>query len=60
MVYLRTMKSKDGVARESYSLKINLDIVRWLKHEAIDRGMTVGQLVEEGIRLLQEKKAQKK
>jgi len=53
MVKSINMKSKDGIKRESYSLKIDLNLVKWLKHEAIERNMTVGQLVEEAIKLLQ-------
>ncbi len=56
MVKSINMKSKDGIKRESYSLKIDLTLVKWLKHEAIERNMTVGQLVEEAIKILQAQK----
>jgi len=54
------MKSKDGIKRETYLVKIDLNLVKWLKHEAIERNMTVGQLVEEAIKLLQTQKRGKK
>ncbi len=60
MIQSLSMKSKDGIKRETYSVKIDLNLVKWLKHEAIERNMTVGQLVEEAIKLLQTQKRGKK
>ena len=60
MIQSLSMKSKDGIKRETYSVKIDRNLVKWLKHEAIERNMTVGQLVEEAIKLLQTQKRGKK
>ena len=60
MIQSLSMKSKDGIKRETYSVKIDLNLVKWLRHEAIERNMTVGQLVEEAIKLLQTQKRGKK
>jgi len=60
MIQSLSIKSKDGIKRETYSVKIDLNLVKWLKHEAIERNMTVGQLVEEAIKLLQTQKRGKK
>lgn len=46
------MKAKDGAERVTYSIRLKPDLLTQLKHMAIDEKKTVGELVEEGIKVL--------
>jgi len=51
------VKPKDGKARITYSVRLNPDLLKQLKHIAVDDNKTVGELIEEGINLLLEKRS---
>lgn len=44
------VKAKDDIKRESYSVRLDPDLIRELKHVAVDEKKPVSTLVEEGIR----------
>ncbi len=50
------VKPKDGTARLTYSVRLNPDLLKQLKHMAVDENKTIGELIEEGIGLLIEKR----
>jgi hypothetical protein len=52
----KMVKSKDGVARVTYSVRLNPDLLKELKHIAVDENRTVGELIEEGIKAIVEKR----
>lgn len=37
------------IKRDSYSVRLNPDLIKPLKHIAIDQNKTVSELIEEGI-----------
>jgi predicted transcriptional regulator len=43
------VRPKKDNKRESYSVRLNPDLIRKLKHIAVDEKKTVSQLIEEGI-----------
>lgn len=45
-------RAKDDVKRIPYSVKLDPDLITKLKHRAVDEKKTMGELVEEAIRLL--------
>jgi hypothetical protein len=49
--YLMT-RAKDDVKRIPYSVKLDPDLITKLKHRAVDERKTMGELIEEAIRLL--------
>jgi predicted DNA-binding ribbon-helix-helix protein len=53
----KMVKPKDGKARITYSVRLNPDLLKQLKHIAVDDNKTVGELIEEGINLLLEKRS---
>ena len=42
-------KQRDGAARVTYSVRLHPDLLRVVKHIAIDEDKSVGELLEEGI-----------
>jgi predicted transcriptional regulator len=55
------VKPKDSTARITYSVRLNPELLKQLKHIAVDENKTVGELVEEGITvILQKRKKQTK
>ncbi len=46
------VKAKDDVKRESYSVRLNPDLIQKVKHIAVDEKKTVSRVIEEGIALL--------
>lgn len=46
------MKIKDGTKREAYSVRLDPDLVRELKHLAVDQKKTLSELIEEGIKMV--------
>lgn len=55
------VKAKDAVQRESYSVRLDPELVTALKHIAIDEKKPVSVLIEDSIRmLLQKYKAQER
>jgi predicted transcriptional regulator len=46
------VKSKDDVERISYSVRVDPDLIKDLKHIAVDENKPVSTLIEEGIRLI--------
>jgi hypothetical protein len=50
------VKAKDGANRVTYSVRLNPDVLKELKHLAVDENKTVGELIEEGIRLVIERR----
>jgi len=53
------VKPKDGATRITYSVRLNPDLLRKLKHIAVDENKTVGELIEEGISTVIEKRKKK-
>lgn len=49
-------KQKDETARTTYSVRLNPDLLRLLKHIAVDENMSVGELLEEGIKAVIKKR----
>jgi hypothetical protein len=43
-------KQKDGTIRATHSVRLNPDLLRLLKHIAVDENTSVGELLEEGIK----------
>lgn len=48
-------RPKKKIKRESYSVRLNPDLIRTLKHMAVDENKTVSELIEEAISMLLEK-----
>jgi hypothetical protein len=42
-------KAKDNHKRESYSVRLNPDLLIQIKHIAVDEKKTISELIEEGI-----------
>jgi hypothetical protein len=51
------VKPKDGATRITYSVRLNPDLLRQLKHIAVDENKTVGELIEEGMSLVVKKRS---
>jgi len=49
------VKSNDDVQRVSYSVRIDPELIKYLKHAAVDANKPVSTLIEEGIRLILKK-----
>jgi hypothetical protein len=49
-------KQKDETARITYSVRLNPDLLRMLRHIAVDERRSVGELLEEGIRAVMKKR----
>ena len=49
-------KQKDGTTRATYSVRLNPDLLRVLKHIAVDEDKSVGELLEEGIKAVIKKR----
>ena len=49
------VKSRDDIERESYSVRLNPELIRQLKHVAVDEKKSMSQLIEEAIALLLQK-----
>ena len=47
-------KAKDNLKRESYSVRLNPDLLIQLKHIAVDEKKTISELIEEGISVIVE------
>lgn len=43
------VRPKKDIKRESYSVRLNPELIRQLKHIAVDEKKTISQLIEEGI-----------
>ena len=46
------VKSKDDIQRVSYSVRVDPDLIKDLKHIAVDENKPVSTLIEEGIKLV--------
>jgi hypothetical protein len=46
------VKAKDAIKRESYSVRLDPELITELKHIAVDEKKPVSILIEEGIKLL--------
>ncbi|MDH4232893.1 MAG: ribbon-helix-helix domain-containing protein [Nitrospirota bacterium] len=53
------VKAKDDITRESYSVRLNPDLISRLKHLAVDEKKPISQLIEEGIEDLLKKYSKK-
>lgn len=49
------VKAKDDIKRESYSVRLDPDLIQELKHVAVDEKKPISTLIEEGIRLILKK-----
>jgi hypothetical protein len=49
-------RQKDGTIRATYSVRLNPDLLRLLKHIAVDEKTSIGELLEEGIRAVIKKR----
>jgi hypothetical protein len=49
-------KKKDGTTRATYSVRLNPDLLRVLKHIAVDEDKSVGELLEEGMKAVIKKR----
>jgi hypothetical protein len=49
-------KQKEGTTRATYSVRLNPDLLRVLKHIAVDERIPVAELLEEGIRAVIKKR----
>ncbi|HVN95095.1 MAG TPA: hypothetical protein VMT62_01580 [Syntrophorhabdaceae bacterium] len=49
-------KQKDETVRTTYSVRLNPDMLRLLRHIAVDEETSVGKLLEEGIRSIIKKR----
>jgi len=49
-------RQKEGTARTTYSVRLSPDLLRVVKHIAIDENKSVGELLEEGIRAIIKKR----
>lgn len=46
------VKAKDDIKRETYSVRLDPDLINKVKHIAVDEKKTVSQVIEDGIVLL--------
>jgi len=46
------VKSKDNIERITYSVRLNPELLKKLKHLCIEENKPIGELIEEGIKLL--------
>ena len=46
------VKAKDDIKRESYSVRLDPDLIQELKHIAVDEKKPISTLIEEGNRLI--------
>ena len=53
------VKPRDGAGRVTYSVRLKPDLLKLLKHIAVDENKTVGELIEEGISLIIEDREKK-
>jgi hypothetical protein len=49
-------KQKDEPARVTYSVRLNPDLLKVLRHIAVDEHRSVGELLEEGIKAVMKKR----
>ena len=49
------VKAKDDIKRESYSVRLDPDLIQELKHVAVDEKKPISTLIEEGMRLVLKK-----
>jgi hypothetical protein len=49
-------KQKDGTTRVTYSVRLNPDLLKLLRHISVDEHRSVGELLEEGIRAVMKKR----
>ncbi len=49
-------KQKDGVTKITYSVRLNPDLLKLLRHVAVDENKSVGELLEEGIKAVLKKR----
>ena len=49
------VKAKDDIKRESYSVRLDPDLIQELKHIAVDERKPMSTLIEEGIRSILKK-----
>jgi hypothetical protein len=54
------VKARENLPRVTYSMRLKPDLLKQLKHVAVDEEKTVGELVEEGISLVLEKRKHRK
>ena len=46
------VRANDNIKRESYSVRLDPDLIQELKHVAVDEKRPISTLIEEGIRLI--------
>ncbi len=49
------VKAKDNIKRETYSVRLNPEVIKELKHLAVDENKPMSVLIEEAITLLLKK-----
>ncbi len=49
-------KQKDETTRVTYSVRLNPDLLKVLRHIAVDEHRSVGELLEEGIKAVMKKR----
>lgn len=49
------VKARDNIKRESYSVRLDPDLIQELKHVAVDEKKPISTLIEEGMRLVLKK-----
>jgi hypothetical protein len=49
-------RNNDGTTRATYSVRLNPDLLKLLRHVAVDEKTSVGQLIEEGIKSILKKR----
>jgi predicted HicB family RNase H-like nuclease len=49
---VRLAQTKKSMTREVFSTRVDPDLIRQLKHLAVDEGKALNELLEEAIRLL--------
>lgn len=54
------VKSKDDIKRVTYSVRLDPELLKELKHLCVDENRPIGELIEEGIKLLLAKRKDKK
>lgn len=53
------VKPKNETTRITHSVRLNPDLLKRLKHIAVDENKTVGELIEEGLSAVIEKRKKK-
>jgi hypothetical protein len=48
--------AENAIKRGTYSVRLNPHLLKLLKHVAVDENKTIGELIEEGIRTILEKR----